>query len=95
MEHLDKYSSPPSKKNLQYPLIISTKVKGAYSSDYLGCVNLYIDQFLLSDLLSEVLNYREKTSSLFSEEELFFIDSSGKIISIKIPDRLGIRLKKS
>ncbi len=93
-ENMDKYSSPPSKKNLQYPLIISTKVKGAYSSDYLGCVNLYIDQFLLSDLLSEVLNYREKTSSLFSEEELFFIDSSGKIISHKDSGQIGNQIEK-
>lgn len=88
-ENTDKYSSPPSRKNLQYPLVISTKVKGAYSSDYLGCVNLYINQFLLSDLLSEVLNYREKTSSLFSEEALFFIDKSGKIISHKSSEQIG------
>lgn len=93
-ENTDKYSSPPSRKNLQYPLIISTKVKGAYSSDYLGCVNLYIDQFLLSDLLSEVLNYREKTSSLFSEEELFFIDRSGKIVSHKDPGQIGTYIEK-
>lgn len=88
-ENKDRYTSPPGKQDFQYPLVVSTKVKGAYSSDYLGCVNLYIKQSFMIELVTEVLNYREENKSLFTEEELFFIDDDGKIISHKDASMIG------
>lgn len=80
-ENENRYSAPPVKQNLQYPLICSTKVKGAYSSEYLGCVNLYVKRTLLNDMVADVLNYRQESNSLFREDEIFFIDHNSKIIS--------------
>lgn len=98
-ENNDRYSAPPVKQDLQYPLICSTKVKGAYAPDYLGCVNLYVKRSLLNDLVSDVLNYRQESSSLFKEEEIFFIDENAKIVShindLKIGSYIENELKEN
>lgn len=93
-ENKDRYSSPPVKQSLQYPLICSTKVKGAYSSDYLGCVNLYVKRSLLNELISDVLYYRQESNSLFKEEDIFFIDNNAKIVSHVNDNKIGSYIEK-
>ncbi len=91
-ENTDRYSAAPAKTDLYCPLIVSTKVKGAYSSEYLGCVNLYIRQSLLASLVEEVLKSSRDADVFFADEEIFFIDGEGRIVSHRDTAKIGRKI---
>lgn len=95
LEYKERYLPWPSLKEYQYPLIVSTKVKSSYSSEYLGCVNLYIKQSLVRKLIENVLNYSGDNNSCFTENNIFYIDDCGKIVFHNDINKIGDNIERN